>query len=54
MFESYTMLLRYAIMIAAGAYGVNGEMTELLVAAGLIVFGLVWKHAEIKGWVKGI
>lgn len=53
MFDSYAMLFRYAIMIAAGAYGFSGEMTELLVGAGLIVFGLVWKKAEEKGLIKG-
>lgn len=53
MFDSYTMLVRYSLMIAAGYWGFSGEMTDAFVGAGLIVFGLVWKHAENKGWIKG-
>jgi hypothetical protein len=53
-FNSYSMLLRYSILIAAGAYGVNGEMTELLVGLGGVIFTLVWEGLERNGYLKKV
>lgn len=53
MFDSYTMFVRYLIMAFAGYYGFTGEMTDIAIGLGLAAFTLVWKHAEVKGWIKG-